>query len=269
MKAAESLDLHKIRSQLSQSQLNGQDDLVIFDCIDSTNAWALSQCQLATHLPIACLAEQQLKGRGRKDRVWYSPPGQNIYLSLLREFDIQADQLYGLSMVVGICIARVLNELGVNAGLKWPNDVYVGSGKIAGILIETRIKPGTSVFAVIGVGLNYDMTDVLKVNIETQWTDLLKELGKDHKVDRNLVAGKMLNEIMTGCDLFAESGFDGFRDEWKRYDLCVGKTLDILEEGSVVQGQYLGVNENAALMVQVDGCQKIFYAADVSIRMKE
>ena len=269
MKAAESLDLQKIRSQLNPDLLDGRDDLVIFDCIDSTNAWALSQCQLATHMPMACFAEQQLNGRGRKNRVWYSPPAQNIYLSLLREFDIQADQLYGLSMVVGICIVRVLNDLGVHAGLKWPNDVYVGSGKIAGILIETRIKPGASVCAVIGVGLNYDMTDASKVNIETHWTDLLKELGNDHQVDRSLVAGKMLNEIMAGCDLFAESGFDRFRDEWKRYDLCVGKTLDIIEDGGVVQGQYLGVNENCALMAQIDGCQKIFYAADVSIRMKE
>jgi len=269
MKAAESLDGQKIRSQLRPGQLDGRDDLVIFDCIDSTNDWALSQCQLNANTPKACFAEQQLKGRGRNSRAWYSPHAQNIYMSLVRKFDLQMNQLYGLSMVIGMCMARVLNGLGLKAGLKWPNDVYVGSGKIAGVLIETRVKPGASVFAVIGVGLNYDMTDTSKVQIDAQWTDLLKELDKEHKVDRSLVAGKILNEIMAGCDRFAESGFDGFRDEWQRYDLCAGKNLDIIEEGGVVQGRYLGVNENGALMAQVDGCQKVFYAADVSIRMKE
>ena len=88
MKAAESLDGQRIRSQLRPGQLDGRDDLVIFDCIDSTNAWALSQRPLAARTPRACFAEQQLKGRGRNNRVWYSPPAQNIYMSLVREFDL-------------------------------------------------------------------------------------------------------------------------------------------------------------------------------------
>ncbi|MCW9004003.1 MAG: biotin--[acetyl-CoA-carboxylase] ligase [Gammaproteobacteria bacterium] len=269
MNSAESLDLLKIRSQLGRDRLYQPDDLVIFDCIDSTNEWALSQCCKDVNLPRACFAEQQVKGRGRKDRIWYSPYAQNIYMSLVREFNTQITQLSGLSMVVGICIVRTLSDFGIKAGLKWPNDVYIGLAKVAGILIETRIKPGTNGCAVIGVGLNYDMADVSSAQIETPWTDLLKEAGDNCKLDRNLVAGKMLNEIMSGCDFFEESGFEGFRDEWTRYDLCVGKMLDIHHDKGVSRGQYLGINENGALMAQVDGCQKVFYAADVSIRMKK
>ena len=269
MNAAEGLDSLKIRLQLGPGQLDGVDDLRVFDCVNSTNDWALSQCQATTHLPKACFAEQQLKGRGRKDRVWYSPYAQNIYMSLALKFDIPATELYGLSLVVGICIVRVLNTFGLRAGIKWPNDVYVGSGKIAGVLVETRVKPGADVFAVIGVGLNYDMADTSNSKIATEWTDLIKEVGNNHKIDRNLVAGKILSEIMSGCDLFAESGFNAFHDEWRQYDLCTGEMLDIIEQGDVFQAEYLGVSQLGALMVQVNDCQKTFYAADVSIRIKE
>lgn len=268
MNSAESLDLLKIKSQIRAELLVNMAAPVIFDTIDSTNNWALDQCRDTVILPKICFAERQLAGRGRKNRDWYSPRAQNIYMSIAYKFDIKPDQLYGLSMVMGVCIVRVLGKLGVKAGLKWPNDVYVGVGKIAGILIETRVKQDAGMCAVIGVGLNYDMAKTSSVLIENQWTDLLKEIKDDRTVDRSVLAGMLLNEILTVCDQFASIGFDGFRNEWQEYDLCIGRRLDIFEGGRVIEGEYIGINEHGALMVIVDGRQETFYAADVSIRMK-
>lgn len=247
----------------------GVKDLVVFDVIDSTNDWALEQCRYGDGLPRACLAEKQLKGRGRNQRNWYSPSAQNIYMSFVREFDREAGQLSGLSLVIGICIVRVLGRLGVKSGLKWPNDVYTDSGKIAGVLVETRFKTGSNPCVVVGVGLNYSMELDQGSEIDIDWTDILRELDGQCAYDRSEVAGQLLNEIVMACEQFETVGLNVFIEEWKKYDLCAGKVLNVHDRDSVIQGEYMGINEQGALMLNVAGKSQVFYAADVSIRMKQ
>lgn len=269
MDSAEALDLLKIKSRLLSGRLEDEGDLQVFDCIESTNDWCLSQCQNLNAGAKACLAEQQLHGRGRNGRDWYSPRAQNIYMSLGYQFNLQPSQLYGMSMMAGVCMAHVLNNAGISCGLKWPNDVYVGLAKLAGILVETRIRSATDICAVIGVGLNYDMGDQCQGDIDKPWTDVQKEMQGKPVVDRSLLAGDILNEILSGCDMFAKDGFDAFRHEWDKYDVCKGKELDIFTGDGVEQGQYVGINDEGALIARINNDQRVFYAADVSIRVKK
>ncbi|MDH5765698.1 MAG: biotin--[acetyl-CoA-carboxylase] ligase [Gammaproteobacteria bacterium] len=268
MNSAKSLDLLEIQSQLLPGMLDGTGDLVFFETIGSTNDWALEQCRNMDGLPKACIAERQLAGRGRNQRHWYSPHAQNIYMSYVREFSGSPDHLYGLGMIAGVCIVRVLASLGIRSGLKWPNDVYTDSGKIAGILVETRVKSHSAVCAVIGTGLNYDMGQS-STEIDTAWTDIQKELDGKCGIGRSVIVGRLLKEIISACEQLLEFGFESFRDEWQRNDLCMGKMLDVYEGDSLIQGRYLGINKHGALRLQVDEAEKVFYAADVSIRVKE
>ena len=269
MNSAKGLDLIEIQSQLLPEMLASPGDLVVFETIGSTNDWALGQCRNMDGLPKACIAEKQLAGRGRNQRHWYSPYAQNIYMSYVREFKCSLDQLYGLGMIAGICIVRVLASLGIRSGLKWPNDVYTDTGKIVGILVETRVRSHSSICAVIGCGLNYDMADQPGIEIDTAWTDIQKELNCKCDFERSVIAGRLLKEIILACEQLADSGFESFRDEWQQNDLCMGKMLDVYEGDSLIQGRYLGINKHGALRLQVDETEKVFYAADVSIRVKK
>ena len=108
----------------------------VYDEIDSTNAEALRLVAEGRPAPFLVLAERQSAGRGRRGRAWSSPFAQNLYYSLVLRVDGGMRQLEGLSLVVGLAVRRALQEMGVRAGLKWPNDVLVENRKIAGILLE-------------------------------------------------------------------------------------------------------------------------------------
>src|SRR5690606_9561910 len=111
--------------------------LHLYDSLDSTNAEALRLLQAQTAIPLVVLAEAQTAGRGRRGRTWVSPAAQNLYLSLAYRITGGMQQLSGLSLVAGLAVKDALHRIGIaGVGLKWPNDVYVGGKKIAGVLLE-------------------------------------------------------------------------------------------------------------------------------------
>ena len=106
----------------------------------------------------AWFAEHQSAGRGRRGRTWVSPYGRNIYFSLAWGFEGPMARLSGLSIAAGAMLAGLLYEHGLREhGLKWPNDLYIGTKKCGGILCES-IPASTAPFAVIGIGINCNLS---------------------------------------------------------------------------------------------------------------
>lgn len=105
--------------------------------VDSTNDLALDAARGTQSSGYVCLAEQQLSGRGRLGRRWVSPFARNIYLSMLWRFPAGAGSLEGLSLAIGVAVARALEKSSLQGlSLKWPNDVLLNGEKLAGILLE-------------------------------------------------------------------------------------------------------------------------------------
>jgi len=127
----------------------------ICDTLDSTNTRLMQRAAQGARSGLALAAEVQTAGRGRRGRVWHSGLGHTLTFSLLWQFVQGARELGGLSLAVGVGLVRALRAAGAHAAqLKWPNDVVLPSGKLAGILIEMQgdvLGPST---AVIGVGVN-------------------------------------------------------------------------------------------------------------------
>ena len=247
------------RLQLKQYRLDQQ--------VDSTNDVALQQFCQSEDLPAVCFAESQIRGRGRKGRHWVSPESQNIYMSLAWEFELSIDDLQALSLAVGVVVVDVLKTYGVAASLKWPNDIQVKEKKLAGVLIESRIKVRDRVNLVIGIGLNISMHDVGTADIDQPWTDLVREKNVTYDLDRNKIAGELLSAIMQLCSEYEKTGFMSYRHRWFDYDICTGAEVKVSEAGTVHYGTCLGINDDGALRVMVNGNEKVFYAADVSVRV--
>jgi BirA family biotin operon repressor/biotin-[acetyl-CoA-carboxylase] ligase len=238
----------------------------VFEQIDSTNAWLLQQCRAGAELPLACIADSQNAGRGRRGRVWHSPAGSNIYMSLGWEFKNSAAELGAFSLLIGVALVRALKRIGISqAKLKWPNDVLIDNKKLAGILIETQNRQDGSLAVVIGIGLNVHMPADERAQIDQACTDVSEWLP--HALDRNQLVALVLIECMAVCQGFPQNSTELLAEYRRDYDALKQQTVTIRrDDGQQQTALSLGVAADGALQVQIDGVEQRLMAGDVSLR---
>ena len=261
---------------------------------DSTNA-VLSALAGQAPSGTVLVADRQTAGRGRRGRQWQSSladPGASLTFSLLRRFDTGMERLAGLSLAVGVAIARGLGTLGVpmvqagealpvGVGLKWPNDILVASptglAKLGGVLVELQ-GGREGVAAVIGIGLNLQVPAVvalppggLPVAALAQLPPFFPPFAGQPAPSREAVLGAVLRQLVNVLDAFAAQGFAACLEEWQGYHLWQGKPVQLLEQGEVLaSGVCRGADADGALLLESGGALSRHWAGDVSLReMKE
>jgi len=236
---------------------------------ESTNAVAMAHAVAHGVGGYACFAEYQSAGRGRRGRSWVSPFGQNLYFSLTWQFDDGAASLEGLSLAVGVCVARVLKRLGLErVSLKWPNDILVEGCKLGGVLLEMTGDPSGRCQVVVGVGLNVFMSDGSAHGIEQPWTSLDAHL-KPAGYSRNQLAAELLNELLPMLSCFSEAGFVDYQQEWSLLDGYRHCLVSLQSGNQQYVGVAQGVTANGALRLLVDGVEREFYGGEVSLRLAD
>lgn len=258
-------------------------DVVVHESVDSTNNWSLQQCKSGKTLPFACFAEEQSAGRGRRGKPWLMSAHSNIAMSVAWPFVLSDQLLHLLPLSVALSIVEILESLNIKGvQIKWPNDVYVQGKKIAGVLIETqavknmpvykKMTEGKCVAAVIGIGLNYDMSTHEKTMLKDLLvlTDICEEIESQKievKPERNLVASILLQSVVAMCQNFKQISKQNLEKFRTQYDFCKEKNVEvILDNNEVLAGIAQGVNDNAELLVLIDGEQRVFNSADVSVK---
>lgn len=238
----------------------------VFERIDSSNSWLLQQCRAGAELPLACIADSQSAGRGRRGSVWHSPPGSNLYLSLGWRLSCPVAELAGFSLLVGVALVRALQQAGIiTAKLKWPNDVLVAHKKLAGILIETQVGQDGGLAVVIGIGLNYRMSARDRTQIDQACTDVCELLPA--ACSRNQLAALVLAECLSLCQGFPDNRAALLAEYRRDYDALWQQTVTLrADDGQEQTALALGIAENGALRVQIDGLEQTVMAADVSLR---
>lgn len=256
------LDADAITRQLPKSAAQ---PVAVHWTLDSTSSELARRSEWLPDLAVV-LAEGQQSGRGRRGRPWLSPPGLNVYLSCLKRFDCGFAGLSGLSLAVGVAVVRALEGVGVHAaGLKWPNDVMVGEGKLAGILVELTGECQGPCTAIVGVGVNVRLTDVMREKIDQPVVDLAT-LCDGHPPDRNVVAASLIAGLRESLCAFDRAGFSGFAEDFARLDLLRDKPLLVSGARDCFQGTGAGVDEQGALKVRTDGGLVRVDSAEVSVR---
>lgn len=231
----------------------------IFETLPSTNEWLLEQDQTCGHV---CLAEQQSAGRGRRGRVWESPPSGNIYFSLRWCFAEIPKHYAWLGLVVGVAVAEALADYGLrHHQIKWPNDVYVDGKKLAGILLQTA-QPLQQV--VIGIGINTGMS-AHQTPMDQAWCDLGQLLA--HTIDRNRLIALLLNRLVPSLQQFLHFNQPDFLKQWQRWDYLANKSVNIFNNNQQLQGLVLGLDAQGQLSVRLNsGETQSFSSADISVR---
>lgn len=258
------LDASQVTSAMSTRAHGLMTRLEILDSVDSTNAEIMRRSEQCSGL--VCTAEQQTAGRGRRGRHWVSPYASNLYLSLLWEFGQGATALEGLSLAVGVAVARALQSCDVSTvELKWPNDVLYEGAKLGGILLEMNGDVAGACRVVIGVGLNVAMPATASEAIDQAWTDI-NTITESRHPGRNLLLAALLDELLPMVADFEQQGFAHWRDDWLSLDAFAEEPV-ILDTGTVQMGGIArGVDERGALLLETESGVQTVFGGEISLR---
>ncbi len=258
--ALDLLDLPRLRQALAAAP----DDLELFDTLPSTNAYLMARIVAGRGAGV-CLAEHQSAGRGRRGRMWHSPFGRNLYLSVAQVYEAGPAALAGLSLAIGAALATLLTGLGVSGvGLKWPNDLLCGGSKLGGILIELQGDTQGPCWAVAGIGLNVNMGADDGASIDQSWTSLARLSGRPW--DRTALAAQVVaavREVMIG---FPARGLAPWRDAYAGFDLLADCPVQVDWAGERITGMARGIDASGALLVDCDGERRTLWGGEVTVR---
>lgn len=238
----------------------------VLDEVDSTNRYLADFVGESSDINgVACLAEVQSGGRGRRGRAWIATPYCNLMLSMAWRFAGGPGTLSGLSLAAGVALLRALEEYGVaGAGLKWPNDILWDHRKLAGLLIDIKGEAAGPTLVILGLGINGHIGPRDAEDIDQPWTDLQTITGK--LTDRNRLAALVIRHLSRMFRLFAEKGLAPFRPDWRKHHLFQGRRVRLLRGEQVVSGIVEDIDEAGGLILRQGRSRQVFHSGEVSLR---
>lgn len=220
---------------------------------DSTNSRAVALAETGSpHGTVVC-ADAQTGGRGRFGRTWESPPGLNLYVSFLLRPVLEPSLAPQLTLVTAVALAEAVEaSTGLSARLKWPNDLYLGGGKAAGILAEMSADADRLRHVVIGTGLNVNagIAD-FPPGLRGKATSLSIEAGR--AFSRVEVLARVLDAFSDAYRAFAAEGIRAVLPGWRRRSLLHGRRIVIRLRGEDVPGTAVDVDDAGRLVFRRDG----------------
>ncbi len=209
--------------------------IYFYEEVKSTNAKAMELALAGEEDGTVILAERQTGGRGRLDRTWSSPEG-GLYLSIILRPGIPPEGLVSLPLAMGVGVCTALRKWGLDAWLKWPNDVLVNEKKISGILMESK---SSSDVVIVGIGINLNTElDDLEPELRERCVSAWSELGK--KCDYYKALADLLTELDRVYEDYLEQGFKGLRGQW----LSLASTIHRRVRVEMASGEVTGTAED-------------------------
>lgn len=246
--------------------------LLKFDTIDSTNTEASKQAKLGADEGLCVVADQQTAGRGRNGRTWVSEKGSGLYFSIVLRPKIDTQYLPLITLMTGVAVHDALDEFGVDADIKWVNDLLVDDKKICGILAETT-ETDKGLAVIVGIGIN-----IRSSNLPPGIADIATSIDECMSVPPAVAGGSPrppkpaeLAEALTKylayfyTILTDENGAANIIDEWrKRSTYFHGKAVRVIVGDETVEGRTDGLEKNGALrVIKNDLTVAIIQAGDV------
>ncbi len=238
--------------QLDQSAL--ADMAIIYrESVDSTNLVAHKLAEEGAPGFTTIIAEQQLSGRGRLGRRWFSPSGSGLWFSIIfRPAALTPAAVSPVTLVTAAVLADYLSrEFNLPVQIKWPNDLQVRDKKIAGILTEVKGEPDRIDYLIIGIGLNVNQKAAdFSPEIATVATSLAIETRM--KINRTELLINLRHVLLGAYSLFEKEGFAPFRQTWIDYNRTLGQIVKISWPGGSLSGLASELTDEGRLIVKDD-----------------
>ena len=193
-------------------------------------------------------AEAQSKGRGRLGRVWTSPKARGLYFSFVLRPSLPLNQLAQLTLMSAVALAEAIEDISAfKPSIKWPNDILLGSRKLAGILTELRAESDQVKFVIVGIGLNVNTSSH---HLIPQAVSLKMAAGRSF--DRCQVFQAILRSLEKWYLKLLHHEFDQVMEEWKKRNATLNKRVRITDPVGMIEGEAIDLDEDGALLIRKD-----------------
>lgn len=232
--------------------------------LESTNTHAMELANKGAPEGTVVIAETQTGGKGRLGRTWISPKG-NLYLSVILRPKIPTHKAPLITLMGAVAVVSAIRkQLELNAGIKWPNDIFLSGKKAGGLLTEMSAEPDRVKHIVLGIGLdvNMDLAE-LPAEIRPVSTTLAAEAGE--KMDRSLLLRRMLSELDRWYHTFLTNEA-AVPAEWEAFNVTLGNRVAVSGLGETIEGLAQGIDNEGRLILKLDnGSLRVVTAGDVTL----
>jgi BirA family biotin operon repressor/biotin-[acetyl-CoA-carboxylase] ligase len=227
--------------------------LLVRESAASTNDELRTLAEKGASEGLVLLAMEQTAGRGRRGAVWYAPAGESLAFSILLRPKEPKALWPRLALAAGLSVAQAVESFGPSAGIKWPNDVWIGRRKVAGILVEAGRD-----FAIVGIGLNVNSTK-FPSEVSEIATSLRIETGMDFPLP------DVLTEIIrrfARCSHQIGDDFEIVLDMIRQRCVLTGQQVSLTTSSSPRQGKVLGIASGGGLLLRTENSVEQLLQAD-------
>ncbi len=235
-----------------------------FEEIDSTQTKANILAQQGCNHGTVVIANKQEAGRGRMNRTWYSNNEDGIWMSIVLRPKVLPAHAPQFTLLTGTVLADVLSKkTELDIRIKWPNDLFIGDKKVAGILTEMQAEQDQIQHLVIGIGINVNqLTSELPDEIINKATSLREETSHVYSI-RELIQA-VLHAFEKAYDRYLDTGFSEIKTNWENRGYKMNENVTYHSGNVQSQGIIKGINEDGALLVQNSHNQIItLYSAEI------
>ena len=248
--AHDSLCIDLIRRHLVTDTIGSR--ILLYGEVSSTNLVLRGLAARGAVEGTVVLAEEQMRGRGRHGRSWFSPPGLNLYVSVLLRPGLELREVPRFSFIASLALTEAIWAEGLPAAIKWPNDVLVNGRKVAGTLVDTVDLAGAPPHVILGVGVNMNVDEeALQIALRDEARDatsLREAAGRD--IDRNLFAAALLNRLEQWYGVARGRAWDTLLAAWRDRDGLRGRRVEVRGPAPAWQGRALGIDAEGYLEVE-------------------
>ena len=237
----------------------------IFSELDSTNRYLKELAKEGAKEGTVIIANKQSAGRGRLGRSFFSPEGTGIYMSILLRPNMDLQKSVRITSMTAVAVARAIEKVsGIEAKIKWVNDIFLNNKKVCGILTESGIDAttGTLEYAVLGIGINVG-------NI--QFPEELKEIATSicNECNRVVQREELIVEILKELEIWYPSIFDGsFLKESRKRSILLGKDILVVGSGEKdYKAKALDFDDMGHLWIEKEGKKEMLHSGEISIRV--
>lgn len=234
--------------------------IIFKDSLDSTNNYAanlLSKGELAHGTVI--MSGEQTAGKGQRGASWLAEPFKNLIFTCYVVYDnLSVNQRESITHFVSISIVQLLKAHGINAVIKWPNDILVGSSKIAGILIENQFENTKCKSSIIGIGLNVNQTDFANFNA----TSMANQTGKSNSLEE--IAFSLIERLNQNLLLLNQNRLESLKEIYLNHLWLLHQKSLFEDETGIFEGIIQGTNTFGQLLVLKENNIKTYDLKEIS-----
>ncbi|MGE0825661.1 MAG: biotin--[acetyl-CoA-carboxylase] ligase [Candidatus Binatia bacterium] len=240
-----------------QTQILGK-PLHFFPTIDSTNTYAARLAREGAAEGTIVVADAQSGGKGRLGRSWISPPGVNLYLSVILRPPVATIVAPQLNLLAAVAVAEAIADVcPLLPAIKWPNDVLVNDKKVCGILAEMQTEGGALSAVILGIGVNINVPlAAFPEELREKASSLFLEQGTE--IDRSTLTARLLTHLEKSYVLWIQQGFSALRATWEQYATWfLAKRIAVAAPEGTVRGTVLGIDDNGALLLRQEESDRV------------